>query len=192
MESLVFRRVIGLCASLLIGGALLVLAAPASAAPSSTPDATYVTNGQVVAIARSGNTIYLGGLFTEVGPRTGPLVRISAASGAFDPTLPQVSGGEGTIDPVISDGAGGEYIGGPIPDAGWRRQLRQFKAPGPGQSDAVIDPAVDPVVVGRAHSLQVPLLLMAGCECPAVDLGQLVIIYNLEAAGLHAGQSLGR
>jgi trimeric autotransporter adhesin len=97
---------------------LLALAGPALAAPSSMSDTTYVTNGTVNAITRSGNTIYLGGQFSVVGPRTGPFASLNATSGADDPTLPQVSGAGAAVYAVVSDGSGGEYIGGSFTHVG--------------------------------------------------------------------------
>jgi hypothetical protein len=48
-----------------LGGALLALPAPAFAL-SSAPDTTGMTNGKVYAMARSGNTLFIGGTFTKV------------------------------------------------------------------------------------------------------------------------------
>ena len=149
MKPYVCRRAIGVCASLLSAGALLALATPASAAPSSTPDATYVTNGQVTAVARLGNTIYLGGLFSEVGPRTGPLVGISETSGAVIGTVPQVSGGQAAVEAVVSDGAGGEYIGGDFTHVGAvpRSNVAHILA------DGAVDPAWNPDANGEVEAL---------------------------------------
>jgi len=105
----------GLVAWALVG---LAGATGAQAAISSTPDDTYVTNGFVYAVARTASTIYLGGLFTQVGPRTGPLVSLSATSGQIGRPLPQVSGGSSTtpysagVYAIVADGSGGFYIGG--------------------------------------------------------------------------------
>jgi hypothetical protein len=84
----------------------------AQAALSSVPDNDWVTNGPVSALARSGNTIYLGGAFTEVGPRTGPAVTFSGGASTPEAGFPQVSGGHAEVHAAISDGAGGWYIGG--------------------------------------------------------------------------------
>src|ERR1700683_36686 len=89
-----------------------VFAAAASAAVSSTPDTTYVTNGSVNAVVRTADQIYLGGSFTQVGPRTGPWASVSAASGQVDAGTAQVSGGSAEVLATVPDGSGGFYIGG--------------------------------------------------------------------------------
>ena len=100
-----------LAAVLGLVAALAPAAATAGAATlSSTPDDTYITNGTVNAVARTASTIYLGGSFSEVYPRTGPLAAVSASTGALTGSLPEVTGG--SIDAIISDGNGGYFIGG--------------------------------------------------------------------------------
>ena len=54
------------------------LLAPPAGASGSTPDAGYVANGEVKAIAHAGNITYIGGAFTEVGPVTGPGVALNS------------------------------------------------------------------------------------------------------------------
>ncbi len=103
------RRCLGIGMGLLLAGAL---PPAAQAALSSVPDNDWVTNGPVDALARSGSTIYLGGAFTEVGPRTGPAVTFSGGASTPDSGFPQVSGGHAEVHAAISDGAGGWYLGG--------------------------------------------------------------------------------
>jgi len=69
----------------------------------------WVTNGTVNAVVRDGNTLYIGGAFTLVGPVTGGGVPIDASSGAPESGFPKV---EGYVSAVVPDGAGGWYIGG--------------------------------------------------------------------------------
>ncbi len=93
----------------------LVLAAPAFAVVPSTPDSTYVANGYASSVARAGNTVYVGGNFTQIGPRTGGFVSLDPTSGAYDPHQAQTNG---TVYAVASDGNGGEYIGGTFTTVG--------------------------------------------------------------------------
>jgi trimeric autotransporter adhesin len=83
----------------------------------SRPDHTFVTDGQVYAVVHSADTIYIGGAFTQVGPRTGAGVGI-AADGSPDMGLPEVAGGAGLLNAVAADGAGGWYIGGDFTHVG--------------------------------------------------------------------------
>src|SRR5262249_27327028 len=68
----------------------------------------YVTNGSVYASAVLGSTLYLGGIFTEVGARSGSAVPIDAGTG-LPLTRPLVAG---TVRAVVPDGTGGWFIGG--------------------------------------------------------------------------------
>jgi hypothetical protein len=115
------RRPPGLALALVAVAAILVPMArgPAGAAPSAdpnpTPDDTWGTNGLVYAILPVGNTIYVGGKFTEVGPDGTGTPRVNLA--AFDATT-----GEATAwNPVtnksvyaleVSDDGSTIYAGG--------------------------------------------------------------------------------
>jgi hypothetical protein len=84
----------------------------AFAALSSTPNQnTWVTNGLVRTIVASfdGSTVYLGGLFTHVGPYTGSGVPYATDTGLKKTTFPKVNG---DIYAVVADGSGGWYVGG--------------------------------------------------------------------------------
>src|SRR5947208_7709632 len=78
--------------AVLVGLMLLFGVPAAQAAVKPKPARTWVTNGTVHAIADAGDTIYIGGWFTYVGPRTGPGVGIDAATGKST-GLPEISGG---------------------------------------------------------------------------------------------------
>ena len=54
--------------------------APAAQALSSTPAKTDVTNGTVNAVVPTADAIYIGGKFTQVGPRTGEWVGIDSST----------------------------------------------------------------------------------------------------------------
>ena len=78
--------------------------------PTDSPDGTDSTNGYVYAIARDGNTIYIGGDFTEVGgKRRNYLAAIDASTGRVTDWDPGANRFVHAID-VASDGT--VYVGG--------------------------------------------------------------------------------
>jgi len=124
----------------------------------SRPDRTCVTNGPVQAIVRSGDTIYIGGRFDRVGPRTGPGVEV-ALNGSQNPGLPEISGAGpssivgsgGSLSAVAADGSGGWYIGGLFTHVGGvpRTNLAHIRA------DHSVDPSFNPSVNDAVHTLAV-------------------------------------
>src|SRR5262249_13270155 len=69
----------------------------------------WITNGIVQAMARSGNTLYIAGDFTKVGPASGGGIPLDASTGTPQTGFPQVAG---RVQVAIPDGSGGWYIGG--------------------------------------------------------------------------------
>ena len=126
-----------------------------SASPvlNSTPDDTWMTNGTVYSVIRSGDYVYVGGKFTRV--RSSPtgtsfkatnLARFRADTGVGDPTwTPDVTGADMTITTVYAlTAAGGKiWVGGKFEavDGIARRNLAAVSA-----ETGVVDPVVDPVV----------------------------------------------
>jgi trimeric autotransporter adhesin len=103
-----FRSSLGRGFPVCLVAAALVLGATSVAA--QVVDTTlWVTNGSVNAIVRTGNTIYVGGNFTDVGPYTGGGVPLDVESGGPVYPFPKVSG---HIYAAISDNSGGWYVGG--------------------------------------------------------------------------------
>jgi hypothetical protein len=96
--------------------------ASSASATSPVPEVTYAPNGPVLATARLGNTIYLGGNFSQVGPVTGTWAALSTSSGQVDTAMPKVAGGFPELVPavlaVVADGAGGWYVGGSFTSVG--------------------------------------------------------------------------
>src|SRR5207244_4046263 len=86
-------------------------------------------NGNVDALELSGNTLYLGGDFTVVGPHTGAFVPLDPASGKPIHPFPTVIG---SIRAMAPDGDGGWFIGGGFTSVGWlpRRNLAHVLADG--------------------------------------------------------------
>ena len=123
--------------------------AGASAAPAVAAVQPWVTNGDVNAVVRSGDTVYLGGSFTRIGPRTGAGVALDQASGAFDPAVAQVTG---TVLAAAPDGAGGWYIGGNFTAVGGaaRRTLAHLLPS--GAVDAAFNPGTNGSVLALAVS----------------------------------------
>ena len=61
------RRTLRLGLAFAVAASMTLVVSPtAGAALSDTPDDTWMTNGQVYTIAKSGNTIYIGGKFRSV------------------------------------------------------------------------------------------------------------------------------
>ncbi len=89
---------------------LILMTLWASAASAQVlRDDLWVTNGGVYASTVVGNTLYLGGDFSRVGPATGGLMPVHATSGN---PLQAPLDVDGTIKAILSDGAGGWYVGG--------------------------------------------------------------------------------
>jgi hypothetical protein len=140
------RSPVRIAAGIVMAAALAPL--PNGAVLAQVIDAQmWITNGHVIAVARDGGTIYIGGNFTHVGPATGAAVPIDAASGLPPPSFPKVVG---VVSAVAPDGAGGWYIGGFFTAVGGlpRSNLAHVasdlsvSAWNPGANDAVHDLAV--------------------------------------------------
>ncbi|MEQ1831938.1 MAG: hypothetical protein ABL977_02700, partial [Candidatus Eisenbacteria bacterium] len=86
-----------------------LLASTSGASAQSLDANLWITNGRVNAVARSGNTLYAGGAFSVVGPRTGGGMPVDTATGLVLTAAPAV---RGDVRCAVSDGAGGWYIGG--------------------------------------------------------------------------------
>lgn len=88
----------------------LPLSLPASSSAAEIiRDRLWITDGTVRAIAYSGNTIYLGGAFSQVGPAIGAAALFDGSSGAALTPYWNVTG---QVRAIASDGAGGYYVGG--------------------------------------------------------------------------------
>lgn len=110
----------------------------------------WVTNGDVLSIVTSpdGNTIYLGGIFTSVGPNTGSSAAIDTSSGMYDAAMPKT---DGDIKVVVPDGSGGWYIGGSFSWIGGvsRDGIARIRA------DKTVDPDFHPNANGQTLSIAV-------------------------------------
>src|SRR5579859_300242 len=87
----------------------------AAAQPSSVTDAAFpITDGVVVALAETNGILYVGGTFSEIGPRNGAFVPVSPTTGIPAPTA--YFGG--TVVCSVPDGEGGVYVGGTFSTTG--------------------------------------------------------------------------
>lgn len=73
----------------------------------------FTTNGAVYTTAQNGNTLYLGGSFSQLGYAAKKFVRYNAGSTKPDFTFPQLDNSS-TLYAVEPDGNGGYYLGGNI------------------------------------------------------------------------------
>lgn len=108
------------------------LAVPAGAVEPGTPVANpdlWGANGNVLDIARSGNTLYIAGSFRSVGETTGGFVPVDTQAGELIRPFPKVAG---SVRAMIPDGAGGWYIGGEFSGVGGKARscLAQVRADG--------------------------------------------------------------
>ena len=65
---------------------------------------------------RVGNTVYVGGAFSQIANRTGSAIVVPASGGAPEPGFPEVAGGSVTAS--VADGTGGWYLGGSFTNVG--------------------------------------------------------------------------
>jgi hypothetical protein len=105
---------------------------PFAADPAADPN-LWGADGNVLSMARSGNTLYIAGSFRSVGENTGGFVPVDAQVGEPLSPFPKVAGSVGVIVP---DGSGGWYIGGEFTAVGGKARscLAQIRADG-GVSD---------------------------------------------------------
>jgi len=92
---------------------LLLASFSLAAAPLPRSD-LWVANGTVYATAldegnSSSKTLYIGGNFDYVGPRTGTGVAINATTATLVANMPEING---PVYAVVSDGSGGWFVGG--------------------------------------------------------------------------------
>ncbi|HMB71750.1 MAG TPA: hypothetical protein VKU85_20730, partial [bacterium] len=94
--------------AVLAGLAAAGLTAPASAQNLVPEKGFYVTDDVVEAIEVMGDSVYVGGRFTHVGPYTGPLGAVTVSGGTML-DFPEVND---QIWAVAPDGEGGWFVGG--------------------------------------------------------------------------------
>lgn len=70
----------------------------------------WITDGEIVAMTATADTLYAGGKFEVVGPNRGSFAVPDPTDGSSAQDLPFIQGG--TVYTIISDGASGWYVGG--------------------------------------------------------------------------------
>ncbi len=108
----------------------------------------YITNGTVNAQVLAGNSLYIGGSFTNVGPVIGCGVPLDPATGSPVPGFPQVNG---HVNAVLADGSGGWFVGGAFSQVGGasRANLAHVRSDlsvddwNPGANDQVLALAIE-------------------------------------------------
>jgi Domain of unknown function (DUF5122) beta-propeller len=150
------RRTLRLGLAFAVAASMTLVVSPtAGAALSDTPDDTWMTNGQVYTIAKSGNTIYIGGKFRSVrqcppGQSCGAgsvvnvlnLAALDATTGAAIKTFrPQVGApGEAAFVYGLAVAGGKLWVAGKFSEAEGEPRLNLAAY---DLATGVLDPAVD-------------------------------------------------
>jgi hypothetical protein len=95
---------------ILLAAELWIPFAPPRASAQIVRDALWYTDGGTDAIAQLNNTIYVGGLFTRVGPACGSAAVLDASTGDILP--PPYPHPDAPVLAVVPDDQGGCYLGG--------------------------------------------------------------------------------
>lgn len=111
---------------------------------------------RVFAIARSENTIYVGGNFASVGPATGGGVLIDPRTATCAPGFPKVAG---KVNAAVPDGRGGWYIAGLFTSVGGHARGNVARISATGKVESWRADANDEV---HALALQGDLLYVGG------------------------------
>jgi Domain of unknown function (DUF5122) beta-propeller len=139
-----FRGVTGLLA-LSLGAVTIGISSPAHALPAATPIVSVGADGDVLAIARDANHVYIGGRFSYVGVVSDSGVTVDQTGGTRV-HLPRPRGG--TIRAATRDQRGGWFVGGDFTSIGGvaRNGLARINSSGVVTSWA-------PSVTGRVEAL---------------------------------------
>ena len=131
---------------------LLAPVAQAQAPLQATPIPMWVPNGNVSDVTRVGNTLVVGGAFSQVGPPTGAFAIADAANAS---SLNAAAAIVGPVTDVVSDGAGGWFVAASTSDGTMAPQVLHVTAN--GQRDPVfVGPAI------AANGLYFSVALEAG------------------------------
>ncbi|MFI5493404.1 hypothetical protein [Actinoplanes sp. NPDC051859] len=94
-------------------GTVAALSTPAQAAPAESSDSVPGFNGTVLAVAYSGNTVYIGGTFTQAIVKGKPVTRnrLAAVNAATGELLPWAPSADNRVKALAVSGSS-VYIGG--------------------------------------------------------------------------------
>lgn len=143
--------------ALVLGLIAALAAAPAQAAPSSTPVPYPNVDGTVQAMLVDGRTAYIGGHFSSVGNPTGPLAFLDPRSGKVRRGFPAISGetrSEWNDDwagvlATEPDGRGGLFVAGHFSRVAGRRRVSLVHL----RADGSVDPRFRADVEGYVQAL---------------------------------------
>jgi hypothetical protein len=109
--------------------------------PANVPRPEFwVTNGSCSAAAFDDDTLYIGGIFSHVGPFTGSFAVVGADDGQTDLAQPKISA---SVRCVAGDNLGGWYLGGSFVDVGGPGLSRLVHVLPSGAVDTLFRPQVD-------------------------------------------------
>jgi predicted small secreted protein len=153
-----------MAAIIVIAGAAALISvwsgpARAQQLPATLNENMWVVNGPVAAIAMSGNTVYIGGGFTQVGQYMGCGIPIEESSGYPLATYPKVNG---TVYTVASDGSGGWYIGGSFTKVGSSLRNNIAHVESTGAVDAAWNPGANSWVNTLAVNVKTGTVYVGG------------------------------
>jgi outer membrane protein assembly factor BamB len=150
-------------------------AAPAAGLPASA-GGRYAVDGTIAAAVTSGDTVYVGGGFTRIAPRTGSAVVVPESGGAIARVTAEIAGG--SVRAAVADGAGGWYVGGSFTSVGGiaRPGLAHLRA------DGTLDPAFEPPDSGLVRALALAQgRLYVGGVAGALGGGATAALHALDA-----------
>jgi trimeric autotransporter adhesin len=145
MRSLAWGQFLVMCGWVGTGGA------------QSVDSNLWGTNGTVMCFARSGQTLYVGGAFSTVGPCSGGGVPLVPGCDTMPVDFPKVAG---SVSAVLPDGQGGWFVGGRFSAVGGRPHVNLARVlPDRTVADWSPDPEGSPF---QTISAQVSALARAG------------------------------
>jgi len=140
----------------------------------------WAPNGEVRAIARAGNTLYMGGRFSHVGPVSGPAVALDPVTAVAQYPYPGVAGWVAAVEP---DGNGGWYVGGYFTAVQGQRRSNVAHLDEDGQ----VTPW-NPTVDGPVYDIAVgPGVVYVVGEFLTVSMSGAGVVSRFGAAALDAG-----